>query len=113
MRPLPDDDPLATLSERVRAAQAAAERLADEAQARGDVPHASQDATAEIQALVGLVQAARGLVPEELWAQLTQLVRQLLLLVRAIVEWWLERVDGSLRGPAPAEPPRVEDIPLD
>jgi hypothetical protein len=47
------------------------------------------------------------LVPRELSVQLTALVRELLLTLRALIDWYLERLDGG-----PHEP-EVEDIPLD
>ncbi len=47
------------------------------------------------------------MVPRELSDQLTALLRELLLTLRALIDWYLERLD---RGPAEAE---VEDIPID
>jgi DNA-binding HxlR family transcriptional regulator len=62
----------------------------------------------EVEALAQLITLLRELVPPELQAQLTELIRQLLLLVRALVDWWTDRLD-TVRG---AEP-EIEDIPLD
>ena len=50
----------------------------------------------------------RDLVPPELRAQLAELVRQLLIFVRAVLDWWIERVERGPRG----DEPRVEDIPI-
>jgi hypothetical protein len=47
------------------------------------------------------------MVPREVQDQFQALVRELLLTLRALIDWYLERLDG-----APAEP-RVEDIPID
>jgi len=46
-------------------------------------------------------------VPPELQQQVTELIRQVLLLVRALVDHWIERLDGERGGE-----PEVEDIPI-
>ena len=63
--------------------------------------------TRELQALVALLDVVRGLIPRELAEQLTDLVRELLLLVRALIDWYLDRLE--LRRRTPLE---VEDIPI-
>jgi hypothetical protein len=68
---------------------------------------ATDRSTRELQALVALVEAVRGLIPRELADQLTELVRELLLLVRALIDWYLDRLE--LRRKTPVE---VEDIPI-
>jgi hypothetical protein len=99
-------DPLSELRERVHAAQAAAERLAGEARAQaGAMPRA--DARDELDALVALLRALRELVPPELQAQVTEVIRQVLLLLRAVIDYWVERLDT----PRPAEV-EVQDIPI-
>jgi hypothetical protein len=104
---MPTDDPLEVLRERIRATQEAAERLAGEASSRS--PRAEQEQTAqEAQALVALLQTLRDVVPAELWTQIRDLIRQLLLLIRAIVDWWVDRIETSPRGAAPM----VEDIEI-
>lgn len=118
-----EDDPLQTLSERLRATQDAVERLAAEATGASGAAAGAQDASegfsaaapsagaqadAELHALLGLVDVLRGLLPAELQARVTDLVRQVLLLVRAILDWWIERLHAPPPGaPAPA---RIEDI---
>jgi hypothetical protein len=119
---MPDrrDDPLDELRDRVRAAQAAAERLAGEAAGAGRAagegrpppagwatPGAGDAPGEDLQALAALLGTLREIVPAELRAQLEEVIRQVLLLVRAVIDWWLERIDGE-RG---AEPD-VEDIPI-
>src|SRR4029453_11578884 len=122
MRP---DDPLDDLRARITATQEAARRLAGEAQhaareaAAGGVPPqgwaAPQDHAVrqeEAQALVALLQTLRELVPAELQAQLTEAVRQVLLLLRALIDWWVERLE---HGPEMRERARREgpqDIPI-
>jgi hypothetical protein len=126
-RPTPPGgpDPLDELGQRVRAAQEAAERILEEAgrsarQAAGDRArdrpppsgYASPGGSdgrrgAEAQALVALMELGRALVPPELRHALTELVRELLLLVRALIDWYLERLDERRRAPV-----EVEDIPI-
>jgi hypothetical protein len=54
-----------------------------------------------------LLDAIRGAVPGELRHQFTALVRETLLTLRSLIDWYLDRLD---RGP---REPRVEDIPID
>jgi hypothetical protein len=68
---------------------------------------AADQSTRELQALVALLDVVRGLIPRELAEQLTDLVRELLLLVRALIDWYLDRLE--LRRKTPVE---VEDIPI-
>jgi hypothetical protein len=113
MDPTETDDPLDALRAQIRSTAAAAERLAQEAAAGGprDAPPRTDEATQEAQALVALVALLRDLLPPELRRQVAELVRQVLLLVRAVLDWWLDRLEPG-RAAAPAEPV-VEDIPLD
>jgi hypothetical protein len=108
-------DGLAELRERLRATAAAAERLVDEAAtqrtADADVPRAADEANHELRALVSLVGLLRDLLPAELREELAQVVRQILLLVRAVIDWWVARLESG-EDVAPPEPVRVEDIPL-
>jgi hypothetical protein len=104
---MPTDDPLDALRERIRATQEAAERLAGEASA--SAPHAEREQTAqEAQALVALLHTLRDVVPPELWAQIRDLIRQLLLLIRALIDWWVDRIETGPRGAVPL----VEDIEI-
>jgi hypothetical protein len=115
-------DPLAELREQIRATTAAAARLAAEAADASErrVPPAGwatpESRTAhqeELQALVALVAALRDLVPDDLKQQVRDVLHQLLLLLRALVDWWVERTDGS---PAPtpgSDGPAVQEIPID
>lgn len=115
------DDALDALRERVRATQEAAERLVDEATARAkaqrgtpprgwDAPGAtpSDGVADEVRALVGLLDAVRDVLPPELREQVAELVRQLLLVLRALIDWLVDRLD---RGPHGAVH-EVEDIPI-
>lgn len=110
---MPTDDPLDALRERIRATQEAAEQLAGEAAARGTGAGRAEDqeTVREAQALVALLQTLRDVVPPELWQQIRELVRQLLLLIRAIIDWWVDRIEPGPAVPRGAAPP-VEDIEI-
>ena len=108
------DDALERLRERIRATEAAAARLAEEAgraRRNGDQPaagtHAAPGLGAEVQTLLGLLEALTAVVPRELAQQLRELVRQVLLTVRALIDWYLVRAEGD--APTSVE---VQDIPI-
>ena len=110
------DERIEELRERIRATAAAADRLAGEAFANGADgtarARAANDATQEAQTLVALVQLLRDLLPDELRQQVSDLIRQVLMLVRAVIDWYLQRLEApqdTERAPRPV----VEDIPLD
>ena len=76
------------------------ERLYDGAPPpRGQLP--------DLGAVLALVDGLRAAVPPELQQQVTALARELLLTLRALIDWQLERLEERPREP------RVEDIPLD
>jgi uncharacterized membrane protein YccC len=104
--PMPTEDPLDALRERIRATQEAAEKLAGEPRGPGD-----EETAREAQALVALLQTLRDMVPPELWQQIRELIRQLLLLIRAIIDWWVDRIEPRSPGPRGAAP-EVEDIEI-
>jgi hypothetical protein len=58
-------------------------------------------------ALFVLLDAIRRAVPSELEARVTALIREFLLTLRSLIDWYLERLDK------PRREPRVEDIPID
>ena len=62
----------------------------------------------ELDALVALLRALRELVPPELQQQVSDVIRQVLLLLRAVIDYWVDRLDA----PRPAEV-EVQDIPID
>jgi len=118
MDPTDPPDPLSDLRDRLRATQEAAARLAGDASRIPPQGWASPGSGAEgapadpglgdeLQQLVTVLASLRELVPPELQQQVTDLIRQVLLLVRALLDMWIERLDGE-RG---AEP-EVQDIPI-
>ncbi len=104
---------------------AAAERLVREAHARaeeaaraatGGVPPNGWASSAEpgagqpfpdVELLLRLLDSMRGAIPPELARQLADALRELLIALRAILDWSIARLDVD--GP---EEPRVEDIPI-
>jgi hypothetical protein len=60
-----------------------------------------------ISAWIAIFDALRRAVPQELQEQFVALQRELLLTLRALIDWYLERLDGASRAP------QVEDIPID
>ena len=124
------DDPISDLRAHVDAAHAAAEKLVQEANARAaaaeaasreqtrDVPPHGWDVpppqgesagiAPDLAAIVALLESVRGVVPEEISAQLAQALRDLLLAIRALIDWYVERL-GSPRPPADRP---VEDVPI-
>ena len=118
-------DPLAAVREHLDEAHAAADRLVREAQqqadaassVRADVPphgweprRASPPSLPDLHALAALLDSVRASIPPELSRQLLEALRDLLLALRALIDWYLERLSepGGREGA-----PDVEDIPLD
>lgn len=61
----------------------------------------------DLSPLLAVVDALRRMVPLELQEQWGALQRELLLTIRALIDWYLERLEGSQRAAV------VEDIPID
>ena len=61
----------------------------------------------DLSALIALLEALRRAIPAELQEQFMALQRELLLTLRALIDWYLERLDK------PELAPQVEDIPID
>lgn len=128
-------DPLDALGDQIRSATGAAERFVQEAQRRrdgqscreeqstppaartepsaGGIPSAGweptrQEATSELQALVGLLATLRELLPTDLQEQATALVRQLLVLLRSVIDWAVVQIDSGVRG----QEHEIEEIPI-
>ena len=118
-------DALAEVREHLDEAHAVADRLVQEAHRRAEAaaraaaadvpPRGWESPRAERRAvlpdlgpLLSLLDAARQSVPPELSRQLLEALRELLLALRALIDWYLERLDA-----APEPPAAVEDIPID
>jgi hypothetical protein len=117
---------LGRLEERLGRASEAAERLFAEAgtAARGprkppasgwQAPEAdgereareSRSGTSELEMLLAALASLRELIPPDLQRRLSDAVRELLLAVRALIDWYLERAKQGRR-----EPAEVQDIPI-
>src|SRR5438270_11938801 len=104
--------------QRLDQASANAERLIAEATAGRKPPPAGWQAPdddgersplgGDLELLTRLLQSLRDLVPPELERRLAEALRELLLALRALIDFYLERLSRS--GPEPTE---VEDIPID
>jgi hypothetical protein len=109
---------LQALRERLQATQEAAQRLAEDASrakpppAGWDVPRSAERANDEIDALIAVVGSIRDLLPPELRAQLAEIVRQILVFVRAVLDWWIDRVERESGGGRGDSRDDVEDIPI-
>ena len=67
----------------------------------------ARGAPLDFSALVVLLDSLRRAAPAELQGRLTALIREALLTLRSLIDWYLERLDS------PPREPRVEDIPID
>ena len=104
-------DPLDEIEERLREAREAARRLRDaHVPPQGwAVPPREGASADDVAELVALVRALRDLVPPDLQGQLTEAIRQVLLLARAVIDRWLEILE---EGGDDGGSSQVEDIPI-
>ncbi len=73
----------------------------------GAPPPPPPRANLDFSALFVVLDAVRRAAPAELQERLTSLIRESLLTLRSLIDWYLERLDRKPREP------RVEDIPID
>jgi hypothetical protein len=112
-------DTLRRLERRLDEASEAAERLiADAAASAGQRPppagwqsrgEAASDAArgSELELLIGVLQSLRDLIPPDLQRRLAEALREVLLALRALIDWYLERAEQRR-----SEPSEVQDIPI-
>jgi hypothetical protein len=123
-------DTLRRLERRLDEASAAAERLIAEAAAsaarsvggdrdqheskpppggwqRRQDPNGAAGARDELEPLAQFLRSVRDLIPPELQRRLAEALRELLLALRALIDWYLERIERRR-----AEPVQVQDIPI-
>jgi hypothetical protein len=121
--PDPAQDALSRLEDRLERASDAAERLIADAAERAthkpppagwqqpaaeDDGHAAKPrASGDIELLLGVLHSLGELIPTELQRRLGEALRELLLALRALIDWYLER--SELRR---AQPVEVQDIPI-
>jgi hypothetical protein len=61
----------------------------------------------DLRPLFMLLEAVRRGLPRELEDQFTALLREILMTLRALIDWYIDRLER------PAREPHVEDIPID
>jgi hypothetical protein len=61
----------------------------------------------DLAALFAVLDALRSAAPPELQERVSHLIREILLTLRSLIDWYLERLDDGPREPT------VEDIPID
>jgi hypothetical protein len=109
----PEPEPLDELRERLRQTQEAAERIAGKIPPQGwATPHEHSQTADEIQVLVAVLAALRDVVPTELWEQVRELVRRLLLLLRAILDVLVDRLAAERPEGTRRKGPGLQDIPI-
>jgi hypothetical protein len=118
------EDALRRLEQRLDRASAAAERLVAEAaqtaaravpppsgwqapEAEGDRDREAASRERDLDAIVALVRSLRDLIPADLQQRLVDALRELLQAIRALLDWYLERLDRQR-----TEPAEVQDIPI-
>ena len=111
-------DPLDAVREAERLVREATERAEAIARRSAEPPPRGWDVPAgqrpsgspfpDLTALTGLLDAARGAIPPELARQLAQALRELLIAIRALLDYSIERLEPAQRPPA-----EVEDIPIE
>jgi hypothetical protein len=124
-RPGAMEDALRRLEQRLDQASEAADRLLADAAERvttkpppaGWQPRAPEGPAggggagsllgSEADLLLGLLASVRDRIPPELQQRLAEAVREVLLALRALIDWYLERTEARR-----AQPSEVQDIPI-
>ena len=126
-------DPISDLRAHVDAAHAAADRLVREANERAAAAEAASRAqtrdvpprgwetprteaesggvTPDLAAIMALIESVRGVVPDDISTQLAEALRELLLALRALIDWYIGRLESIGSPSAPADR-HVEDVPI-
>jgi hypothetical protein len=107
----PLDEAFAAADRLVREAEAAARRRAGDMPPKGyegERTAGERSAFGDLQALAGLLETVRTSVPPEVARQLAEATRELLLALRALIDWWIARLEQE-----PERPVEVQDIPID
>lgn len=112
-QPDPADDPLRDLRERIADTRRAAERLAGDVPPQGwATPGAAREAHDDLAALAALVGALRDLVPPELREQVNDVLRQVLILLRDLLDHLVARLEAPDEVARAAASRDVQDIPV-
>ena len=101
-------------TEQARRAEEAARAYAKDVPPRGwEAPREESEGTLspDLAAIMAVLESVRGAVPEELSTQLADALRELLMALRALIDWYIERLESVTKARSAAEKP-VEDIPI-
>lgn len=108
-------DALRKLEDRVGKASDEAQRLIDEArpkpppagwQAPGQ-DGSRESAGSELDGLISAVRSLRDLVPPEVMQRLAEALKEVLLAIRSLIDYYIERLERPRE-----EPPEIKDIPI-
>lgn len=117
-----DQESLKRLEDRLDRASDAAERLLAQAAGRSAKPRkpppagwqapgsdagSADQATNDLELFASILGSLRELVPADLQRRLGEALRELLLALRALIDWYLERLERRH-----AEPVEIQDIPI-
>jgi hypothetical protein len=83
------------------------EPLPDDEPPRSPPPPPPHGHSFDPSALFVMLDGLRRVAPREVQGQLTDLIREFLLTLRSLIDWYLERLDR------PRREPEVENIPID
>ena len=108
-------EPLRRLEERLERATEAAERMISDMGSKPpgsgwqapEPERAGSRPLQELEALVAALAPLRELIPPDAAERLVAAFKEILLAIRALIDYYLERLDRR-----PQEPPEVQDIPL-
>ncbi|HET9738943.1 MAG TPA: hypothetical protein VFP78_12575 [Solirubrobacteraceae bacterium] len=111
-----DPDELRAQYEQAERLVREAHRAAEEAAARNVPPRGwsvpgeepRENAFPDLAQLTALLESLRGAVPPELARQLADALRDLLIAIRAVLDWYIARLE-----PAERREPDVQDIPVE
>ena len=113
---MPDPEELRAQYEEAERLVREAHRAAEEAATRtvpprgwsvpGEEPRVN--AFPDLAALTTLLESMRGVIPPELARQLADALRDLLIAIRAVLDWYIARLEPSER-----QAPEMQDIPVD
>jgi hypothetical protein len=116
-------EPLRRLEQRLSRASEAAERLISEAARTGEpgtpppagwrTPEPPEPASgarpgSELEGLVQAIQALRELIPPEVVERVAAAIREVLLALRSLIDFYLERLERK-----PEQPVEVQEIPIE
>jgi hypothetical protein len=81
--------------------------LGGKSRAQGDAPPPPPRSGPDFSAFFVLLDVLRRAAPSDIQDRFTSLIREALLTLRSLIDWYLDRLDH------PAREPHVEDIPIE